>query len=327
MRLIAAIAVVLMAAASAVLGDDTQDLGREKSEAFLAGDIAAVWQDMTPAMQQAFGTVEAFQQFRDKLEQDFGEETEIVSEEVKPGGEGIELYLRTSKWSRNDATLLMQWAFDADQKIAGFLVKPVPVLAESRFLDYRTKAELHLPFEGEWYVVWGGRTLEQNYHAADRAQRFAIDMLISRDGVTHSGEAGTLDNYYCWSQPILSPGAGIVVAAVGDLPDNPIGETDPQHPAGNHVVIDLGNGEFAFLAHMQQGSVAAREGATVKAGDTLGLCGNSGNTSEPHLHMHLQTTADLADGEGLPAQFVDYVANGQPVARGEPQAGQFISAQ
>jgi murein DD-endopeptidase MepM/ murein hydrolase activator NlpD len=154
-----------------------------------------------------------------------------------------------------------------------------------------------------------------------------MDMLIYRDGVTHSGEAGTLESYHCWGEPILSPGAGTVVTVTNDLPDNPIGRTDPQHPAGNHVVIDLGNSEFAFLAHMQEGSITVSEGETVETGDKLGLCGNSGNTSEPHLHMHLQTTPDLTRGEGLPAQFVDYVANGEAVARGEPQAGQFIRAE
>jgi hypothetical protein len=130
MPLVAALAVVLMAAASAVLGGDIDQLGRERSEAFLAGDVEAVWQEMTPAMQQAFGTIDELKDFRAQLEQDFGEETRVVSEEVKPGGEGVELYLRTSTWSKTDATVLMQWAFDADEKVAGFLVKPVPVLAE-----------------------------------------------------------------------------------------------------------------------------------------------------------------------------------------------------
>jgi hypothetical protein len=55
------------------------------------------------------------------------------------------------------------------------------------------------------------------------------------------------------------------------------------------------------------------------------MSGNSGNTSEPHLHLHLQTTTDLTDGEGLPAFFVSYIADGTPVERGEPQAGQFVS--
>ena len=325
MRLIAAIA-LLLASVLPVLGQDTQSAGRAQSEAFLAGDIAGVWDDMTLEMQEAFGTLEGLQQFRDSLTRDFGEEVEVVSEQVQPG-EGVEAYLRTSKWSKIEPPLLMQWVFDPQQKIVGFLVQPMPVLAESRFLDYQAKAELHLPFTGEWFVVWGGRTLEQNYHAADRAQRFALDMLIYRSGVTHTGDATKVESYYCWDQPILAPGAGTVAAVVNDLPDNPIGQTDPQNPAGNHVVIDLGNSEFAFLGHMRQGSIAVNVGDTVAVGDELGRCGNSGNTSEPHLHMHLQTTPDLADGEGLPTQFVNYTADDLPVERDEPMAGQQIAPQ
>ena len=305
MRLIAAIAIVL-ASVLPVLGQDTQSAGRAQSEAFLAGDIAGVWEDMAPPMQEAFGTIEGLQQFRDTLTRDFGEEVEVMSEQVQPG-EGVEAYLRMSRWSKIEPPLLMQWVFDPQQKIVGFLVQPMPVLAESRFLEYETQAELHLPFTGEWFVVWGGRTLEQNYHAADRAQRFAMDVLIYRDGVTHSGDTSALESYYCWDQPILSPGAGTIAAVVNDLPDNPTGETDAHNPAGKHVVIDLGNNEFAFLAHMRQGSVAVSVGDMVAVGDELGRCGNSGNTSEPHLHMHLQTTPDLTDGEGLPAQFVNYL--------------------
>lgn len=109
-------------------------------------------------------------------------------------------------------------------------------------------------------MVWGGRTLEQNYHAADDAQRFAIDVLVYRDGVTHRGEPQKLESYYCWNQPILSPAAGTVANVVADLPDNPIGSTDPQNPAGNHVVLDFGNGEFAFLGHMRRGSIRLQPG-------------------------------------------------------------------
>ena len=326
MRLIAAIAFALAALVSAAFGADTQTAGREKSEAFLRGDTAAIWQAMTPEMQQALGSEANLAAFRSSLTSDFGEETEVVSEQVQPGGDGLEAYLRTSKWSGIEAPIMMQWVFDADEKVAGLLVQPMPVLAESRFLDYQTKAELHLPFKGEWFVVWGGRTLQQNYHAADRAQRFAMDVLIYRDGATHIADATRLESYYCWDQPILSPGAGTIAAVTSDLPDNPIGTADPQNPAGNHVVIDLGNGEYAFLGHMRQGSVTLKVGDTVAVGDEVGRCGNSGNTSEPHLHMHLQTTTDLADGEGLPAQFVDYIANGAPVARGELEAGQVVSA-
>lgn len=62
----------------------------------------------------------------------------------------------------------------------------------------------------------------------------------------------------------------------------------------------------------------------MKAGQTLGLCGNSGNSSEPHLHYHLQNTGIFFDGDGLPAQFLNYVADGKAVERGEPRKGQQV---
>ena len=93
-------------------------------------------------------------------------------------------------------------------------------------------------------------------------------------------------------------------------------------PAGNHVVIDHGNGERALYAHLVPGSIPVRVGTTVKRGQALGKCGNSGHSSEPHLHWHLQT----AEGEGLPPRFVDYVADGKPVAKGEPVQGQLLAS-
>ena len=97
-------------------------------------------------------------------------------------------------------------------------------------------------------------------------------------------------------------------------------------PAGNHVVLDLGHGEYALLAHMQRGSVRVRVGDRVRTGDVLGLTGNSGNSSEPHLHFHVQDRPGLFGGaRGLPVSFVDYRADGRRVARGTPVQGQFIA--
>jgi len=62
----------------------------------------------------------------------------------------------------------------------------------------------------------------------------------------------------------------------------------------------------------------------VKQGQIIGRCGNSGNTSEPHLHYHLQNSPKFGQSEGLPAQFVNYVADGERVERGEPVQGQRI---
>jgi hypothetical protein len=317
-------AVVVVLGALPVFGQEA-DLarGRSAAEAFLDNKLAQLWEDMAPPMQQVFGTMEGLAAFREQLTQDIGEESKVLDETLEPA-DGFATYIRTSRWTRAEAPVLLQMGIADDGEIVGLTVKPKPVLADSRYLGYETRTPLRLPFEGQWYVVWGGRTLEQNYHAADRAQRFAIDVLISRNGVTHTGDASELENYYCWGQPILAPAAGTVVSASDDLPDNPIGSTDATHPAGNHVVLDFGNGEYGFLAHMREGSIRVAAGDTVAPDQELGRCGNSGNTSEPHLHFHLQTTPDLGSGEGLPAFFNRYLADDRPVERGEPLAGQFI---
>ena len=324
MRALLTTILTLVLAPLALADDAAMAEGRERSRALLAGDLAPLWADMTPELRALFGSMAGFEAFQAELAATLGEETAVLSEAVQPG-DGVDTYRRTATWSLSAAPVLMQWGLAEGGDIASLLVQPAPVLAESRFLDYRTRATLQLPFEGEWFVVWGGRTLEQNYHAANPAQRFAIDALIYRDGATHAGDAAVLANYYCWDQPILAPAAGTVAAVVNDLPDNPIGTTDPDHPAGNHVVIDFGAGEFGFLAHLQQGSIELAPGDAVVAGQQLGLCGNSGNPSEPHLHFHLQNTADLSHGEGLPARFAHYRADGRPVTEGEPLAGQYIA--
>ena len=82
-----------------------------------------------------------------------------------------------------------------------------------------------------------------------------------------------------------------------------------------------------MFAHIRPGSVRVKVGQTVAAGDTLGLCGNSGNSSEPHLHYHLQNSPRLFDADGLPAQFVNYLSNGKSVARGLPVKGERIARQ
>src|SRR3546814_4096128 len=68
-------------------------------------------------------------------------------------------------------------------------------------------------------------------------------------------------------------------------------------------MLDLGHGEYAMLAHLRRGSVAVEAGQQVAAGDELGRCGNSGNTSEPPLHLHLQDAPKFGEGNGLPVFF------------------------
>lgn len=299
-------------------------LGQTYTARFYAGDMAPVWQHMTEQMQDALGSEDSLREFGRKVEHDVGSEVSVLAERVERVA-GFRTYTRQAMFSKFASPVIVSWSFDAEDRIAGFFITPQREPAPSPYLDYDTKARLRLPFEGEWLVFWGGRTVEQNYHAAVRDQRFAYDLLVVINGKSHSGDGTSNGQYYCWGKEILSPGSGTVVTAVSDLPDNPPGVMDPKNPPGNHVIIDLGNREYALLAHLQRGSVSVEEGDEVRPGQPVGLCGNSGNTSEPHLHFHLQDGRKFGQGDGKPAFFTDYLSNGTPVERGEPLRGEIIS--
>jgi len=304
--------------------DPAMQAGRELSQLFLQGDTDAVWARMSPQMQQALGSAAALAQFRAQVGQQLGEEQAVLDESVGTD-QGVHAYVRTSRWSKLPAPILMHWALDDAGKVAGFSVQPKPQAAPSPHLDYQTKAHMRLPFDGQWYVFWGGHDIEQNYHAASPGQRFAYDLVKRVDGSSHRGDGSALEDYYCWNEKILAPADGTVLEAVDGLPDQAIGTRNTEAIAGNHVMLDLGNGEYAMLAHLRQGSVAVEAGQQVAAGDELGRCGNSGNTSEPHLHFHLQDAPAFGKGNGLPAFFEGYTADGKAVERGEPVKGQTVA--
>lgn len=219
------------------------------------------------------------------------------------------------------------FVFTADGKITGMALQPRAALPPDPKAGYATKARLRLPFAGVWWVSQGGPTEAQNHHSAAPDQRHAYDLVIWQGGDTHQGDGARNEDYWAWGQPILAPAAATVVEAQDGIADNaPQKQTNLVHPFGNHVVLDLGHSEFAVLAHLQKGSVQVRPGEKVRLGQRLGLCGNSGNSSEPHLHFHLQDRALLLnEALGLPLAFTDYIADGQPVSRGTPVQGQFLS--
>lgn len=301
----------------------TLKLGQELTQLFYAGELDAVWDRLSPEMRGVFGTIDKLQAFRGQVEAQLGPEASVASEDVV-AHDGVNTYVRTAKFEKVAVPIIVQWALDSQGVVVGFLIGPARTEAPSQYLEYRTKTALRLPFQGEWFVFWGGRKVDQNYHASTRDQRFAYDLLIMRDESTHTGDGKRNEDYYCFGMPILAPAAGVVHEAVDGIDDNVPGEMNAAQPVGNHVVLDHGNGEFSFLAHFRKGSVKVKEGDRVEAGQQLGLCGNSGNSSEPHLHYHLQNSGEFGKGDGLPAPFVHYLADGQPVDRGEPVKGQHI---
>jgi hypothetical protein len=305
------------------LDTELQEAGRALSKQFEAGEIVALYLRMTPALQRSIRSAAELATFRAQVLRDAGPEKALISESTEIGGD-VRTYRRVARRERLEQPVIMAWTLDAEGHVAGFFVRVEPPPAPTTNLDYETKTRLRLPFDGAWYVFWGGRTFEQNEHVISREQRFAYDFVVRQNRTTHAGDGTHVEDYFCWNRPVLAPADGTVVETVDGLPDNVPGAMDAAHPAGNAVMLLLGDGEFALLAHLRSGTLRVKAGDAVKSGAELGRCGNSGNTSEPHLHFHLQDGPSLGNANGLPAFFVEYFADGKPIARGEPVRGETV---
>ena len=196
----------------------------------------------------------------------------------------------------------MTLALDDKEKIAGLYFKPH--VASSKPVPKKHLTELSLPFKGKWLVFWGGATKELNHHHDVPAQKFAFDLLgVDEKGETHRGDGAKNEDYFCFGREILAPADGVVVEAIDGVRDNAPGSMNPYCLVGNCVVIQHRTNEVSVLAHLQRGSVAVKAGDHVKRGQLLGLCGNSGNSSEPHLHYHLQHSPIFQDAFGIKILF------------------------
>ncbi|WP_237166435.1 M23 family metallopeptidase [Mycolicibacterium hippocampi] len=137
------------------------------------------------------------------------------------------------------------------------------------------------------------------------AERFAIDYLqLGPDGRISTGEPTDVNSYPYFGADILAVGDGPVVSTLDGLAEQvpgtaPTGLTLEQY-GGNHVVQDLGDGNYAFYAHLQTGTVQVKPGDQLAAGQVIGSLGNSGNTDAPHLHFHVMNSPDPLRSDGLP---------------------------
>ena len=157
---------------------------------------------------------------------------------------------------------------------------------------------LRFPLAGTWYIVQGGgRVL--NHHAQVPEQRGALDLVALGTLGTRTRRGRDLGAYAAYGSPVHSPCDGRVTSAADTVQDQKPGEIRYQPPYGNHVFIDTGR-EIVKLAHLRPGSVTVAKGDTVHAGQLLGEVGNTGNTTEPHLHIHAER-----DGLGLDLEFTD----------------------
>ncbi|MFP5406048.1 MAG: M23 family metallopeptidase, partial [Gammaproteobacteria bacterium] len=183
------------------------------------------------------------------------------------------------------------------------------------------------PLAGAGWVAFNGCCAPGGVHRATGlpvngvvhyAQRFAIDWVrMDAHGRTVNGDQGDVRNYTAYGADILAVADATVVDVLDELED----QTPPKLPDpstitlrnvdGNHVTLDLGQGRYAFYAHMKKGTVKVRIGERVCRGQVLGKVGNTGNTSAPHLHFHVMDSPSVLGSSGLPYVIDTFTCAGQ----------------
>jgi murein DD-endopeptidase MepM/ murein hydrolase activator NlpD len=215
---------------------------------------------------------------------------------------------------------------DNNAKINGLLIKP---FKESNLPKLtRNSTKLMLPFYEQWTVTWGGDTKELNYHVESEAQKHAFDLIITNEkGKSYKTDGKTNEDYYAFGKRLIAPCDGEVVLAVDGVKDNIPGILNPIYVPGNTVIIKTEDNEYLFFAHCMQHSIVVKQGQKVKQGQLLGLCGNSGNSSEPHLHFHIQNVEDMNVATGVKCYFEQIVVDGQTKSDYSPIKTEKISNQ
>jgi murein DD-endopeptidase MepM/ murein hydrolase activator NlpD len=182
------------------------------------------------------------------------------------------------------------------------------------------------PLKGDHWVAGGGPSNTSGHRRAlipidggtAIGQRFAIDWVRGNGGgKTYHGDRLDNRNYYAYGAEALAVADGVVTETLDGVPQNVPGETSravsitPENIGGNHVVLDIGNGHYAFYAHLQPGSLRVKLGDRVRRGEVIGLVGNTGNSTEPHLHFHISNATSPLGAEGLPYALTSFEVQAQ----------------
>jgi len=176
-----------------------------------------------------------------------------------------------------------------------------------------TRNKYILPFDGKWGVMNGGTT-EGNSHSWDiLTQRFAYDfVIIDTQENSFKYNPNMIENYYCYNQLILASQKGVVVDIRNNVRDyQKVGDYSvdwkTRHIAGNYITIKHDNEEFSFYAHLKKNSMKVKKGDVVKEGQHIANCGNSGNSTEPHLHFQVMNRRNFFFGKSLKIKFKNVI--------------------
>lgn len=191
------------------------------------------------------------------------------------------------------------------------------------------------PLRGKRWVVANGCCSPINVHrgatlAIDGTvhvpERFAIDFVqVQNDLLLFKGPLNQNSSYPYFGDNIHSATGGKVVSTQDNLPEQTPGSLDPnatvQTAGGNHIVVRVDSGHYAFYAHMQPGSLKVKPGDRVRPGQVIGKLGNTGNTDAAHLHFHIMDGPSPLQSNGLPFVYTKFSGSGQGTNVPEIQAG------
>ncbi len=263
-------------------------------EAINAGDYPGTMRDFSKIMLEAF-PLEKAEPFFKELVTSYGKITRLGPPRLTPPSTAVfPVFFEQT-------VLDMRITLDNEDKIIGLRFDPhaadIPV-------PENHVTVLRLPFAGRWQVVWGGDTRELNQHHDAPSQRYAFDFLmVDEQGKTYQNDGTRNEDYYAFGREIVAVADGVVTDVIEGVRDNLPGSMNSYSALGNAVFVQHRDYEVSIFAHFRQGSIRVKPGDAVKAGQVLGSCGNSGNSSEPHLHYHLQNTPIIQDGTGIKCFF------------------------
>jgi len=300
---------LLVLMAISVSGQSAQDKVRQTAELFVAAynstDYARIEKEFNAQMSAAISSAQ-LKQFVDETHKGLGE----IGKLGTPNFVAPSAAVFPAEFKGGKMNLLI--AVDAQGKIAGLRISP-PDAPKAKNTS-RSQTKFALPFKGEWLIFWGGDAAAQNQHQDAPNQRFAFDVVkADENGKTHKGDGSKNEDYYAFGQEITAPADGVVTYVVDGIHDNLPGEMNRMFVPGNTVIIKHADGEYSLFAHFKQNSIRVKVGDKAAKGQTLGLCGNSGNSSEVHLHFQVQNTPFFSDEASIKVFFekITVKASGQ----------------
>lgn len=216
---------------------------------------------------------------------------------------------------------------------------------------------VHPPTRGRWLALNSPATKVPSHGIRGYGQSYAVDLIHWPEGNGDPSEAASRkgllppEDFPSFGRPVLSMVDGTVVTASGwrrdhlsrtstlahlflavESPVRSLG--GPGWIAGNHITVRTDDGCYAVVAHLRKGSLRVAPGDRVRAGEHIADCGNSGNSTEPHVHAQLMDRASMWLAEGLPIRFdpARFAPSGlldtttEPLFDGVPADGEFLLA-